>query len=147
MTTEGVPETVPDATSPAARLRSIPLFADLSEPGLQRVASAVAEIDVPQGALLAERAQPGSGVFVLLEGTVEVGLPGEAVELGPPEIVGELSMLVDDARRSARVRAVTPVRCLALRRSDFTALLETEPTFAAAVASVLARRLRNVLEG
>ena len=123
------------------RLRAVPLFASVSEAALQRVVALATEIDVPRGMLLIERAQPASGVFVILDGTVTVELHDGAVELGPSEVVGELGVLAEGATRSARVRAATPVRCLALSRPDFTRLLETEPSFGAAVASVLARRL------
>ena len=126
-----------------ARLRSVPLFAALSEEALERVVAVATEVEVPQRTVLIERAHPGSGVFVILDGTVSVELPGEVVELGPSELVGEVSILAGDERRTARVRAATPVRCLALSRADFTDLLAAEPGFAVAVASILARRLRD----
>ena len=131
-------------TEPAlgARLRSVPLFASLSDAALERVSARAAEIEVPPGMLLIERAHAASGVFVILDGHVTVELPPEEIRLGPSELVGELGILADGAaRRSARVRAATHVRCVALNRSDFTELLETEPSFASAVASILARRL------
>ena len=130
----------------AGRLRSIPLFAGLGAAALERVAEVATEMDVPRGTLLIERAQPGSGVFVILDGTVTVELRRQTVELGPSEFVGELSVLTNGAKRSARVRAATPVHCLALSRSDFLQLLESEPGFAVAVASVLARRLLGAAE-
>ena len=127
-------------TAQSERLRSIPLFAGLSQPGLRHVAAAAAEVEVPPGRLIIERGQPGSGIFVILEGTVSVELPGRVVSLGPPQVVGELSMLAPGARRSARVRAETRVWCLALSRSSVDDLLATEPGFAAAVAETAALR-------
>ena len=48
-------------------------------------------------------------MFVILEGTVIVEARGDVeIELGPGEFVGELALLVPDAIRSARVRAVRP---------------------------------------
>ena len=62
------------------------------------------------------------------------------MSLGPGEFVGELSLLAD-TDRLARVRAVTPVRGLAIARTAFFELLEEEPRIALAMLPVLARRL------
>jgi CRP-like cAMP-binding protein len=48
--------------------------------------------------------------------------------------------IVELLRAVSRVRATSPVRCLANRRADFTALLEAEPRIALAMLPGLARR-------
>jgi CRP-like cAMP-binding protein len=117
------------------------VFSGLDDEALRRVSEVATPFDVPAGRVLAEHGQPGSGLFVLTEGTVEVDLPsGKAVTLGPGEFVGELSVLAD-IRRTARVRALTPVQGLAISRSAFEALLREEPRIAVAMLPVLARRL------
>ena len=103
-----------------------------------------AEVDFPPRSVLIERNQPGSGLFVILDGTVAVELPGQTVELGPGEVVGELSLLVD-VPRAARVYARTPVRCVAIGRLEFARLLESEPRIALALLRVVARRLAEML--
>jgi CRP-like cAMP-binding protein len=123
------------------KLRSIQLFADLSEEALQRVAELSTEFEAPAGWILVEVGQPGSGMFVLEEGTVEVRTPdGRAWELGPGEFFGELALLTDQPRQ-ARIRAKTPVRCLAISRSDFSKLLKEEPEIAVAMLPKLAQRI------
>jgi voltage-gated potassium channel len=80
-------------------------------------------------------------MFVLEEGTVAVELPGgRSLERGPGEFFGELALL-GGGPRTARVHAVSPVRCLAIGRGDFAELLEREPRIAVAMLPVLARRL------
>lgn len=123
------------------RLRRLPLFADLEDAELERVASICAEFEVPAGHVLVEHGQPGSGIFCIIEGTVSVELPAGAVELGAGEFVGELALLADGITRVARVRATTPVKGLALGRADFAGLLEREPRVAVSMLPVLARRL------
>jgi CRP-like cAMP-binding protein len=124
-----------------ASLRSVPLFADVGDDHLARVAEVATPFEVPAGHVLAERGQPGSGMFVILEGTVEVDVPRfDPVNLGPGEFVGELSLLAD-TDRLARVRAVTPVRGIAIARTAFVELLDEEPRIALAMLPVLARRL------
>lgn len=117
------------------------MFAEVDDAHLERIASAGTPFEVESGYVLAERGQPGSGMFVILDGTVEVELPNlDPVALGPGEFFGELSLLTD-TYRLARVRAVTPVRGLAIDRAAFDALLHDEPRIALGMLPVLARRL------
>jgi CRP-like cAMP-binding protein len=132
------------ATLPARvdALRSVPLFAGLSKRTLEQIARASTVVDVPQGQVLIEPNAQGSGLFVIQEGTVAVQTRGrKRVELGAGEVVGELALLRPDGARTARVQAVSPVRCLALDRRSFRRLLETEPKLALALLETLAERL------
>jgi CRP-like cAMP-binding protein len=129
------------------RLRSIPLFAELSGGALERLAAIATEVECPAGMVLALPGDPGSGMFVIEEGIVVVELRGRDVELGPGEFFGELALLVPDSARVARVRAKTNVRCLAIARADFTLLLEQEPRIAVAMLPVLAGRLAQEVQG
>lgn len=131
----------------SSRLSSIPLFADLSEDALDRLAAIATEAECPAGMVLALPGDPGSGMFVIEEGTVVVELRGRDVELGPGEFFGELALLVPDSARVARVRARTDVRVLAVARADFARLLEEEPRIAVAMLPVLARRLAAEVQG
>ena len=89
----------------------------------------------------------GSGLYVVDVGTVVVAARGGfRAELGPGEFVGELTLLVPDAQRVARVRAATDARCLAIGREDFAALLEQEPRIALAMLPVVARRLVEAMQ-
>lgn len=133
-----------DAATPAT-LRRIPLFADLTDDELAALAERVGEFAAPAGRVLIEIGQPGSGLFVIEEGDVEVELPGGgSVRVGPGEFVGELALLTDDPHH-ARVRAATEVRCLAIGRADFVALLDEHPGVAVAMLPVLARRLAGMI--
>jgi CRP-like cAMP-binding protein len=129
------------ATSDA--LRAIPLFAELPDDALRHVAALVTEFDVQAGHILVQPGAAGSGMFILEDGEVEVELPGHPVALGPGEFFGELAILADGIARTARVRAKTDVRCLAIDRIGFAALLEEQPRIAVAMLPVLARRLAD----
>jgi CRP-like cAMP-binding protein len=112
------------------RLRSIPLFADLDEDSLGRLAAAATEVEAPAGRALIERGRPGAGLFVLEEGEVTVEGPEGVRELGPGEVFGERALLGDDIHRTARVRAKTDVRCFAIGRADLEQLLAEDPRLA-----------------
>jgi len=123
------------------KLRAIPLFSELSDPALARVGELSNEFEAPAGWVLVEVGQPGSGMFVLEEGSVEVQTPdGRHWEYGPGEFFGELALLTDHPR-NARVRARTPVRCLAISRTEFQKLLQDEPEIAVAMLPKLAQRI------
>jgi CRP-like cAMP-binding protein len=109
------------------RLRSIPLFADLDENSLSRLAAAASEVEAPAGRALIERGRPGAGLFVLEHGQVTVEAPEGVRELGPGEVFGERSLLGDNIHRTARVRAKTNVRCLVIGRADLEQLLDENP--------------------
>jgi CRP-like cAMP-binding protein len=122
-------------------LRSIPLFADLSEESLESILEYASEFEAQRGHVLVQPNQPGSGLFIIEEGVVEVELPSRKLELGPGEFFGELALLDVGATRTARIRVVKHVRCLAIARADFDRLLESEPSMAISMLRTLARRL------
>ena len=126
-------------------LKALPLFSRVSDESLARVAAVSTEFEAPAGRVLAEIGQPGNGMFIVEDGEVAVELPGggEAV-LGHGEFFGEMALLTDEPH-SARVRAKTDVRCIALARRDFATLLDDEPGVAVAMLPVLARRLRDAI--
>ena len=132
-------------TGSIEKVRGIPMFAELDDDGLARVAELFSEVEAPAGQVIVEHGHAGSGMFLLEEGTVSVELPAGTIELGPGEFFGELAILADDVPRTARVRAISPIRCLVIGRPDFRRLLEEEPRIAVAMLPVLARRLADTL--
>lgn len=122
-------------------VRKVPMFAELDDDEMTWVADLATEFEVPAGFVLLEHGQPGSGMFIITDGTVTVELPQGPVELGPGEFVGELPLLADGITRVARVRATTPVKGLAISRMALLELLQREPRVAVRMLPVLARRL------
>lgn len=109
------------------RLRAVPLFADLDDEQLDRLAARTSEFDAPAGQALIERGRPGSGLFVLEEGKATVEAPEGNRELGPGDIFGERSLFGEDGERTARVRALTDVRCLAIARPEVEQAIADHP--------------------
>jgi len=113
------------------RLGALPLFADLDDAQLDRLAAATTEFQAPAGQALIERGRAGSGMFVLEEGEATVEAPEGTRELGPGDVFGERALLGEDIERTARVRALTDVRCLAIARPEIERLLAEDPRVAA----------------
>jgi CRP-like cAMP-binding protein len=124
------------------QLRSIDLFSQLDPEALGLVASLAVDVDVPAGSILTHPKQPGTGMFAIEDGRATVELRGGGTRhLGAGDCFGELALLTPEGRRTARVRAATDLKCLALSREDFRELLEREPRIALALLEVLALRL------
>ncbi len=129
----------------ADELRSIPLFADASDAGLEHIAAVSGEMTCAAGQIVALEGDPGSGMFVILDGTARVEWRGGSVDLGPGAFFGELTLLAPGGTRIARVRAATEMRCLAIPRDDAIALVESEPTVALSMLKEIARRFASAL--
>jgi CRP-like cAMP-binding protein len=97
---------------------------------LRRLQEVGSEARIGAGQTLIERGQYGAGVFVILEGTVVVEAPEGVRELGPGALLGELAMLSPEGVRTARVRATSGLRVLAVDRTEFERLCGDDPAFA-----------------
>jgi CRP/FNR family transcriptional regulator, cyclic AMP receptor protein len=126
-------------------LRAIDLFAAASDAGLERIAATAGELDCPAGQIVAMEGDPGSGMFVILDGTALVEWRGGSVELGPGTFFGELTLLAPGGTRIARVRAATHMRCIAIPRDDAVELIESEPSVALVMLKEVARRFASAL--
>ena len=125
-----------------AALRRSAVFGALDEPFLAHLAQSMAEVTFPAGHVLIEPRAAGSGMFVINEGTVVVQPRDvDPVELGAGEVVGELALLTKNGTRTARVQAVTEVRCLTLDRATLQQALEDEPKLAIALLQAAVERL------
>ncbi len=126
-------------------LRSIPLLAGASQAGLERVAASAGELTAEAGQVVALEGDPGSGMFVILDGTARVEWRGGTVDLGGGTFFGELTLLAPGGTRNARVRAASSMRCLAIPRDDAIELIESEPSVALAMLREIARRFASAL--
>jgi len=126
-------------------LRAIPLLAEASDDALGQIAATAGEMTCAAGQIVALEGDPGSGMFVILDGTARVEWRGGSVDLGPGTFFGELTLLAPGGTRIARVRAASQMRCLAIPRDDAIALVESEPSVALAMLREIARRFASAL--
>lgn len=122
------------------RLKEIPIFSELSDEALKSIADSMNEFTAEAGQVMIQPHTAGSGLFIIEDGTVTIEAGGKTIERGPGEFLGELSLLTDRVR-SARARAKTEVKGLAISRFDFQKILEAEPKVALKVLEVVAERL------
>lgn len=129
-------------------LRPVPLFADLSDAEIERVAELARERAYPKGSVILFEDDPGDALYVVVTGSVKVVLIGEDGRevilsvLKEGEFFGEMA-LIDDEPRSAHVIAMEDANLLVLRREDFQQRLREAPGMAAGLLRALSRRLRE----
>jgi CRP/FNR family cyclic AMP-dependent transcriptional regulator len=124
----------------ANRLKSIPLFADLSEHERSQVARWADEVQVPEGKHLADQGEFAYEFFVIEEGTAEVKHGEDTIaSLGPGDFFGEIA-LVEHVRRTASVVATGPMRAIVMFGRDFRAMEGEMPGVAARIRQAVEER-------
>src|SRR3954469_20513471 len=132
----------------AALLRGVPLFNELTEHDLERIARVAVPRSYPAGTVILREGDPGDTCYVLRGGRARVtrqhgdGRSITLTNLGPGEIFGELAMFGGEVR-SATVEAVDEVRAVALLAADLKRLLSEHPEIAVKLLGALSGRLRE----
>ncbi len=129
-------------------MRSLPLFQHLSYKEQVAVLSVASNRSYFTGQDIVREADNGNEMFVVVEGRVAVHRGNiKIAELAAGGHFGEMA-LVDDAPRSASVRAIAPTDCLVLSRESLANLMKLDPLLAVKVlwsfVEVLSGRLRTV---
>jgi len=137
-------------------LKQVTLFEDLSRWDLRRLARIVHERDYHDGEYIFQEGKPGTALFVLRRGLVEVvrrGSSGTEVPLAmlePPASFEESAAMGTESVRWFSARARGPVSLLALGKSDLDALSVNFPLQANKVlmrlAGLMAIRLQMLFD-
>ena len=131
-------------------LKELPFFSDLSKRQISGVSAIMFERTYEADELIFEEGQPGAALFLVAEGRVAVETSREnrttnLAILEKGAFFGEMA-LIDDAPRSADVRALERTRALALYRNDLSELVrrdaQTGCQIFRALASMIGERLR-----
>ena len=129
--------------APIDALRQVPLFAELGDRELERLAGHFKERTFPEGSAVTEEGGTGAGFFIVSEGNATVSVGGEErATLGPGDFFGEIA-LVDEGTRSATIKAATDLRCYGLTAWEFRPFVEEHPQVAWPLLKQMARRLRE----
>jgi CRP-like cAMP-binding protein len=124
-----------------SRIRTVPLFAELSEEERVAVAEKMSERHVEAGRHLSTEGGAGYFFFVIETGTAEVSHGDDVVAtLGPGDFLGEAAVL-ETTRRTATVTAVTDMVVLEMFGADFAVLCADSPAVKATVDRAMAERL------
>jgi ABC-type multidrug transport system fused ATPase/permease subunit/pSer/pThr/pTyr-binding forkhead associated (FHA) protein len=128
----------------AARLKTIPLFGNLSGAELPRLAELLNLERFSPGEEVVTQGERGDKLYLVNRGQLEVVVSDERSErsvntLHEGDYFGEMALLTDEPR-SATVRATMPSDLYSLARSAFESLVEREPEIRSLVAATVAGR-------
>jgi CRP-like cAMP-binding protein len=137
-------------TSPYQSLKAFVLFQNLSNRELARLSSLLHYRSYQNGEIVFDEGEEGQGLFLVSSGLVEISgkssfFANNTVKIKPGEFLGEIALL-ENAPRSAQARAVENTELIALFRTDFFNLLETDGKIAAKISMQLARYLSKRLK-
>ena len=123
-----------------ARLKKIPVFADLSDEERDHIAALAAEVSVPEGKELVREGDYSYDVLAIEEGTASVDRHGELIaDLGPGDVFGEMGVLRRE-QRNATVVATSPMLLVTLTSWDVRRLQKTVPDAVDHLREVVAQR-------
>ena len=144
---EATTEEVAEAQSRMEALKKIPLFRHLTYKEQTAVLSTASTRTFPAGREIVTENQAGEELFVVIRGRVAVEKGGVPIaELRSGGHFGEMG-LIDNAPRSATVRAIEPTRVMVVARSELMNLMKRESILAVKLlwsfVQVLSDRLRE----
>jgi CRP/FNR family cyclic AMP-dependent transcriptional regulator len=123
-------------------LGAVPLFAGISEAGLEELGGIADEIEVRPGTVLTREGYREGTFFVIVSGTVRIERDGRSINtLGPGEFLGEIALL-DGGPRTATATAETDCRLLSMTYQMFHELLDASPSIRTAILETVGQRLR-----
>ena len=95
-----------------SQLKSIPLFRDVPDDALRKVATFAELESHPEGAAVVKEGGYANDFYAIEDGTAKVERDGQQLaELGPGDVFGEQALL-EGEQRSASVIATSPLRVI-----------------------------------
>ena len=128
--------------APTELLRSVPLFSELDDAHLDRLADEFSKRTFSTGDSIATEGEGGRTFFVIEDGQASVSIGDREVgSLGPGDSFGEIA-LIDRAPRSATITATTDMTSYMLPIWSFRPIVEGSPEMLWKLLEGLAARLR-----
>jgi CRP/FNR family transcriptional regulator, cyclic AMP receptor protein len=125
----------------AKRLEGVRIFSGLSKKELEQVAGWTDELSVREGYELATEGRFAHEFFVIEEGTAEVVQGGARIaDLGPGDFFGEIALL-ETERRTATVRATSPMEVIVMFEREFKQMERALPAVADRIHAAIRARL------
>jgi voltage-gated potassium channel len=118
----------------------VPLFRDVGAAAIAEVAKLLRPHDVPPGAVVTRRGEPGDCMYFIASGEVEIQISPTPLRLTTGQFFGEIA-LVTGGPRTATVVARKHCQFLLLDLADFRRLAAQQPDLMRAIDEEARRRL------
>lgn len=125
-------------------VRGVPIFKELRDDFLVRLASIMDELSFPGSHTIFTEGQEGRALYIVVSGQVSVHLRGqELARLEQGACFGEMS-LFDAEPRSASVTTLESCDCLMLTQQQLYEAIDETPGIAINIIRLLSRRIREL---
>ncbi len=127
-----------------ARLRSFPIFADVSQEDAERIAAWCQLREASPGDRLTSEGASGYALFLIDEGTADAERDGVRIgSLAAGDFFGEIALLGESSRRMASVVATSPMRLAVMFGTEFRRLEAELPEVAEQMRARMKQRLEE----
>jgi uncharacterized membrane protein len=132
-------------------LRSVPLFASLTDDSAIELRNLLATTDVSASTELFHKGDTGDAMYLIENGRVRISIIDEdqkeitLAELAQGDFFGEMS-IIDGRKRSADAKVIENARLAVLSRPNFLAFVRSNPDVALGMLGALTDRLRRTDE-
>lgn len=110
-----------------SQLKRVPLFADVPEESLKKIAPFTKVDEFAEGRPLMKEGDYSNDFYVIEDGTAKVERGGEHVaDLGTGDVVGEEGLL-EKSQRSATVTATSTVRVIKIEHWELSRMKKSMP--------------------
>ena len=125
-------------------VRGVPIFKELRDDFLVRLASIMDELSFPAQHTIFTEGQEGQALYIVVSGRVSVHLRDqELAQLDQGTCFGEMS-LFDAEPRSASVTTLNACDCLMLTQQQLYEAIDETPGIAVNIIRLLSRRIREL---
>src|SRR5439155_964991 len=134
---------------PMELLTKAPIFEGLAPAELEPLRTAIRTRSFARGAYLFREGDPGSHLYMVVEGEVKIGRVGEGggqvvfAIAGPGEVFGELSLFDDEGERTADAQALKPTVCLVIAKTPLLRFLTVQPKLLLRIIASLSIYIRR----
>jgi len=132
-------------------LRSVPLFASLTDDAAKDLRSLLAEQEVPNNTRLFRQGDKGDAMYLIESGRIRISITDDdkkevtLAELAQGDFFGEMS-IIDGRQRSADAWVIEDSRLAILSRQAFLSFVRANPDVALEMLNALTNRLRRTDE-
>ncbi len=130
------------------RLKGLPFFSTLNTNQLKAIALLISERKIALGEEFISETRYGEALFVIIEGEAAIfhrnpeGDETAIAKVGPGELLGEIAFF-KKGKRSASVRAITPMQLLQISYSNLTRAFEAAPGLSQHILETVIQRLSD----
>jgi CRP-like cAMP-binding protein len=128
-------------------LEGVELLRNLSPDQLARVGSIAQEVKFPPDRMVLEADKPVDGLYVIVDGSVELARNGETLTTAKQnDVLGAWALFDENDPMPVTARTLEDTRLLRIARDDFYDLLSDNSEITSAIFSTLVKRFRKLVE-